>query len=764
MNAWGNGGPRGGRTPMAWLCALLLLGGVLGAACCSDDDNGGEACKEDDGVDRLAQLSVQDDVGPAKDAYAFDVQALSGGSKLFSFTVKNTAGVLSARPLEIVSIAISETDGAGKPVENKGFSCLAAGGKDCTDFDFPPVVPEGWLAQAKCPPDGALTSTNFAIRYTHDPSHGARKAKVSLKVTGDPDHIDKPLVIEFASAQGAPRLKCPTDVVEMGSLKKGESACRVLKCTNTGSSELDIEKVELVSSTDPPMEVTFATASVTPNKDYDGSPPVSVAKGTALPFNICLKDVPDDGKIGATMKVTSNDLEEPTKKILIQANSTGPCYTTQPNDIEWAKVAVGESSPREIKLSPCGTESVAITSIALAGPGAANFKLDFATASFPAAQHGSGPTAAAPLKVVPGGAKPFFRVRCEPAQMSATPVLAEVKLGDNQGETKIVTLSCQPFQLAKPEACFEILADGAPLTKDTPVIPLTKLTFKCDCSKAPGTGQLAAYNWTVEQPKGFNGVMLPSPKACPVGFTPNVAGDYNFCLKVKDSAGNDSAPYCVELPVVPDNKIHIELTWTQAGDKDPKDDKGSDLDLHLAHPLAPQVLNSFPLPNTPQKDHDGDGAPDPWFSQCLDCFWLNCPAGTLKWPSDGSFKDDPQVDIDDKDGWGPENISIEYPQENDGYWVGVYLWDDGGMGVSVPKVTVYRDKKKLIEVKGPPMSNEDMWCVGRIKWDAASPNPIKDWLPCPGAKPNKPLVTKSYPNPAKNPAAFSWACPPAYMP
>ncbi len=752
---------RPGSVAMMLACGLLLaVAGVVTA--CSDDNEGNGDCEESI-LDAKAQLSVQDDVGPAKASYAFDVQTLSGGARLFSFKVKNTAGVLSARPLEIVSVQIEETDGSGQPVDSAGFACLAEGGKSCATYDFPPVVPEGWLASAKCPPDGAKTSTEFVIRYQHDPSHGARKARVSIKVTGDPDQSDKPLVIEFATAEGAPRLKCQKDVIEFGILKKGASACELLKCTNTGSAPLKILKAELISSTDPPLEVTFATASVKLNVDYEGSPEVVVPEGGALPFNICLKSVPDDSKIGATLRLTSNDLEEPSRKILIQANSTGPCYTTLPGDITWAKVAVGNSIPQEVKLKPCGTEKVFIASIELEADGDQDFKLDFATASFPASQHISGPTAAAPLEIVPGGSTPFFRVRCEPSQMSATPLVGEVKLTDDKGETKTVSLSCQPFQLAKPEACFEVHMGGQKLGPKTPVIPQTPLSFKCDCSKAPGTGQITGFDWTLKQPAGFKGVLVPSPKACPVGFTPNVAGSYEFCLKVTDSAGNASAPYCVTLEVVPDNKIHIELTWTQLNDKDPNDKKGSDLDLHLAHPLAPNVLTKDLMTGKyqTQKDHDGDGNQDPWFAQCYDCFWLNCPANSPKpaeWPINGNLKDNPQVDLDDTDGWGPENISIESPQTNGGYWVGVYVWDDAGMGPSVPTVTVYRDKVVLEKIVGPPLSPEDMWCVGRIKWDPQSPNPNKDWLPCPGAKPNKPLVTKSYPNPAKNPATFPLTC------
>lgn len=749
-----------------WFVAACIVPAVMPLTTCSSDGDGDGDCEAPGGVDLSAQLSLQDDVGPAKTSYAFDVQSLSGGNKLFTFSVSNTASVLAARPLLVSSIAISETDGLGKPVADGAFSCLAAAGKPCGEFTFPPVVPEGWLATAKCPPDGAVTTTTFTIRYQHAPENGVRKARVIVKVNGDPAYIDKPVVLEFASAEGDPRLKCPTELVEFGLLKKGASACVPLKCTNTGNAPLRLEKAELLSSADPPMEVTFATATVNMQTTYAGSPVVEVAVGTALTFNFCLSKLPDESPIGATFRITSNDLEEPVKNIMVQANSSGPCYLPTPSDVDWGEVPVGDSVPKEIKLQSCGSEKVAIVKINLTEDSSLDFKLDFATSAFPASQHGTGPTEAAPLEILVGGSTPFFRVRCEPGQMSETPSSGSLRITNSDGETKQVPLSCQPAQVAKPEACFEVFVNGEVLTKGAPVIPQTALTFKCTCSKSPDGGQVVPTWSPPKQPKGFQGVLVPSPKACPVAFTPNIAGDYEFCLTVSDGSGNTSAPVCRTIQVVPDNKIHVELTWTQAGDKDAEDTKGSDLDLHVAHPLAPQVLSKNLITGTltAQQDHDGDGEPDPWFAQCYDCFWLTGPAvNPPNWPTEGNTKDDPHVDLDDQDGWGPENISMEYPQTNEGYWIGVFAWDDAGMGPSVPTVTVYRDKVVLKKIVGPAMDKDDMWCVGRVKWIPGPPSP-QDWMPCPGAKGGVPLLTKNYPNPAKDPTSFSFECPPTLAP
>ena len=62
---------------------------------------------------------------------------------------------------------------------------------------------------------------------------------------------------------------------------------------------------------------------------------------------------------------------------------------------------------------------------------------------------------------------------------------------------------------------------------------------------------------------------------------------------------------------VPDDAVHVELTWVTPDDLDPNDEgvgAGTNLDLHFAHPQAARC------------DVDGDGTPDPWFDVDWDTF------------------------------------------------------------------------------------------------------------------------------------------------
>lgn len=192
-----------------------------------------------------------------------------------------------------------------------------------------------------------------------------------------------------------------------------------------------------------------------------------------------------------------------------------------------------------------------------------------------------------------------------------------------------------------------------------------------------------------------------------------------------------------QVKVVPDNKLHIELTWETKGDPVVGDKKGADLDLHLAHPLASGVKG--------QKDLDGNGEPDPWLARCFDCFWAN---PNPPWGDPFDLADNPSVDLDDYDGEGPENLSIKTPETNIFYTISAYAWTDAGYGKSTPRIRVFIDKELVFDKKGPLMGNGDMWCVAQVAYDpkatttTAKANLIK---PCKGADANGNLLTHKYP-------------------
>ena len=216
------------------------------------------------------------------------------------------------------------------------------------------------------------------------------------------------------------------------------------------------------------------------------------------------------------------------------------------------------------------------------------------------------------------------------------------------------------------------------------VIPQTWLHLSAKGSKVGKGATIKGYTWTVKQPAGANQVFFPGPTVADPTFIADAPGEYEFCLEITDSVGRTSCnPACVTVLVLPEEAIHIELLWKTPADPDETDTgpgAGTDLDLHLAHPLA-----SGP-------DNDCDGQQDPWFNVPYDTFWFNHHP---KWRdvagATGSVG--PSMDLNDTDGGGPENINFDEPEGTTAkpmqYMVGVHYPDDHGFKQSQATVNIY---------------------------------------------------------------------------
>ncbi|MEZ4250426.1 MAG: hypothetical protein R3B99_19510 [Polyangiales bacterium] len=138
------------------------------------------------------------------------------------------------------------------------------------------------------------------------------------------------------------------------------------------------------------------------------------------------------------------------------------------------------------------------------------------------------------------------------------------------------------------------------------------------------------------------------PGTLPFTFMPDLAGEFPVDITVSDEDGQTATCTTLVRAVV-DEGLRIEMFWNTGG--------RTDMDLHLLNPSATSWFN----PN--------------------DCYYANCQSG-LAWPPAGML-DDPSLDIDDTDGFGPENINIEEPSPGT-YRVGVHAFSgDGGVTVRI---------------------------------------------------------------------------------
>ena len=231
------------------------------------------------------------------------------------------------------------------------------------------------------------------------------------------------------------------------------------------------------------------------------------------------------------------------------------------------------------------------------------------------------------------------------------------------------------------------------------------------------SGDIARYKWHVQQPLGSHAVFMASDAAPDPTFTPNVVGTYIFYLEVWDEAGERSClPAELHVVVNPGDGIRVELLWHTPKDPDHTDvgpQAGADLDLHFLHPFASTLY-----------DLDGDGQPDPYFDGQFECYWFN---PNPNWAShDPAVDDDPELDRDDTDGAGPENVNLNLPEYGLTYRVAVHYWDDHGFGDSFATVRIYIHNVLTFQKNDVQLTHHDLWEVATVAWPSGLVTPTTD--------------------------------------
>lgn len=182
-----------------------------------------------------------------------------------------------------------------------------------------------------------------------------------------------------------------------------------------------------------------------------------------------------------------------------------------------------------------------------------------------------------------------------------------------------------------------------------------------------------------------------------VTYAPGLAGVDNGYLTF---TSNDPALPQAKLdlygigvpPPLEEIGLHIELEWDQ---------NSCDVDLHLLKPGATMF------------DCDDD------------CYYANM---SPDWGTSGDTMDDPFLDYDDVDGYGPEKTNLSEPQPGT-YKVIMHYYDDSyeGWGGGPTKATVrVFSYGQLLQEFGPTTldSTDKTWDVCNVDWPGANITPL----------------------------------------
>ncbi len=217
--------------------------------------------------------------------------------------------------------------------------------------------------------------------------------------------------------------------------------------------------------------------------------------------------------------------------------------------------------------------------------------------------------------------------------------------------------------------------------------PLVAVTLTATASDPDGF--IATYQWTLlSAPVGATGT-FSAPNSATTQFTPNLVGVYTVQLVVRDNSGLTAT--CTTTVTARGDGIRVEVQWTTGN---------SDIDTHFLRMAG------------------GTG----WFSAPNDCYYSN---RTPAWDVAGT-PDDPRLDIDDTDGYGPENINIDAPVMSATYRVGVHFYSDHGTGPTTATVRiycgdiattpVYISSRLLNGASASGSTGNDFWRVADVRW------------------------------------------------
>lgn len=230
-------------------------------------------------------------------------------------------------------------------------------------------------------------------------------------------------------------------------------------------------------------------------------------------------------------------------------------------------------------------------------------------------------------------------------------------------------------------AVEEPVADAGP---DQTVEPLDTVALDGLASYDPQGLDLVDFQWSwVSKPAGSTAVILRNGTARPEFFA-DLAGDYVLDLAVQNEDGAwDSTPDQVVVTAEPLDYFYVQLSWNA----------GSDLDLHLMD--AGYTI----------------------FENPGDCNFCN---QTPAWGAAGAA-DNPSLDWDAINGYGPETITIDDPASST-YTVAVHYYGLGGADscaacpASTATVDIYLNGVVAASFTETLTDDNDLWTVATIDW------------------------------------------------
>lgn len=542
----------------------------------------------------------------------------------------------------------------------------------------------------------------FTVRYAPVEGGGANRGEIQI-LSSDPQFTRAdPLRVPVNTLANAAELFVDPPQARFARTQPGLSSDQTLRLTNLGTAPMTIFEAPDYSGGED-FRISLPSRSYPLIlQPWDQQAAEQSPRDYYLDITVDYRPV-GSGNDSGQVTIVSNDprYEHPVLEdrgifqIPVMADADAPCIEVDRRIRNMGQIPIGETAVDRIELSNCGTRTLEVDSVFFEESSEV-FRLDIGSWD----QNGNGQIDQ-PVRISPGSSAAFF-VRFIPVE-------------ERTERSTVIVASNDPVQ---PELRLDITARGAFGTCPTAValatvrgiggqarpsitaVPLQFILLD-GTQSADEDGEVIRYNWEVlERPPGTNVSIGPTQNdfgdtnQARREFQVLTAGTYRIGLTVEDDSGFQSCNQAeVTITAIPDQNIHIELTWTNPQDPDETDSFGSDLDLHLTKM-----------------------GPGRWFETPYSIYYLN----PNRDESPLWNPEDPSLDIDVTDGAGPENITMRTPDGCQWYAVGVHYYQQV-FGTAYATVRIYINGSLRYERPFFPLQNtRNFWDVARIHWDSST--------------------------------------------
>ncbi len=444
------------------------------------------------------------------------------------------------------------------------------------------------------------------------------------RVVLDTNLPEPQLAIPLLLDEGSPQIALDRQSIDFGRVEGGQVALETLVVRNLGQQPLTLQAPRTDGSRD--------FRAVAP-----GFPHVIAPEGD-LAFQVRYgprQEGPDRG----VLWLTSDDPNQPELGVPLVGNAGIPCLVASPAALEFRSSLVDRSDTRGLSLQSCGGQAVTVEDVRLEAGSDPAFELvplDVPLMLPPA--DSVGPLPAHPVEV-------RFTPRAERLHRGAILVASD----DPEKPLRRIPLlgrgAVNACPLARAAEANVVVAPGEAIVLDgSPSVDLDgpdnrPVEWRWSIIDGPAGSLALPFEQPFDPARPCDGGPADLAGTPTAFFCPEVPGLYRLRLEVTDTLGLTSA-VCdaderVAVQAVPDEAVHVQLTWRAPGDPDPSDGAGPDADLHLLHPLGE------------------------WGGVPYDCHYAN---PVPDWGQLDNPADDPILDVDDIGGGGPENVRLAVPE------------------------------------------------------------------------------------------------------